>query len=305
MNISLRWPLHPAPVEGEALSPWLCRVAACYEMDLMDLLLYEWGKRQIIDLDIRPPDGFLETIASRSGIDLNTLRCMTIVGWVPWLIDSFDLDGDSFNCYVNQFSVLLPKKFRLMRTAPGWRAWLPQTIYQRVCPVCLSKSIEKPIYKLAWQLPLFVSCPVHGCWLELVRGYSDNFHSSVDRGSLPRAADQVITKMDRYTEQAFTTGYVNLPRRNIHAGLWYRLLRTLIEDISTPVTRCGAQSKTLKKIWSSLGYSLRAGKLYWQPFEILEPAVQVQFLEAAATTLSYDRNPRNKSLGDIRLFIVT
>lgn len=286
MSNSHRWPLHPAPVEGEALSAWLRRVADCYEMDLMDLLLFEWGKGQIIDLDIRPPDGFLETIAGRSGVELDILRCMTLAGWIPWLLDSFDLEDDAFNCYVNQFSVLLPQKKRPIRIVPGWRAWIPRRNLNRACPICFGESSGKLIFKLMWLFPLFVSCPVHGCWLEPFIGRFGTLYGWAHRESTPRPAVPVIKRMDHRTEQAFTNGQVDLPARKVHAGLWFRLLRTLIDELNTPISYWGAQSRILRLIWERCRHPVRAGQNYWYPFEVLDEPTQLQFLEAAGTAIN-------------------
>ena len=37
MKSASRWPLHPEPQEGEALSSWLRRVAGCYDIDAREL----------------------------------------------------------------------------------------------------------------------------------------------------------------------------------------------------------------------------------------------------------------------------
>ena len=299
MNTCHHWPLHPAPVEGEALSAWLHRVANCYEMNLMDLLLYEWGKGQITDLDIRPPDGFLETIAGRSGVDLDTLRCMTMEGWMPWLFDSFDLEDDALNCYVNQFSILLPQKNRPIRTVPGWRAWLPKQNLNRACPICISNISEKNIFKLMWQFPLFIGCPLHSCWLETYFGSPGIFYSWDNKDVMPRQTSYVITEMDRRTEQAFIYGKVELPRRKVHAGLWFRLLRTIIDELNTPLCYCGTQARMIRKIWERCDRSVRAGQIQWHPFEIFDVPLQLQFLEAAATAIYMIENQEIKAQGTL------
>ncbi|HNG81978.1 MAG TPA: TniQ family protein, partial [Burkholderiaceae bacterium] len=43
MKPAPRWPLHPAPMEGEALSSWLNRVALCYHMEVSELLEHDLG----------------------------------------------------------------------------------------------------------------------------------------------------------------------------------------------------------------------------------------------------------------------
>lgn len=90
MKPAPRWPLHPAPREGEALSSWLNRVAACYQMDLHDLLEHDLGHGQVDDLDIAPPLSLLTVLSQRSSVELDRLRCMSFAGWVPWLLDSLN-----------------------------------------------------------------------------------------------------------------------------------------------------------------------------------------------------------------------
>ena len=90
MKPAARWPLHPAPREGEALSSWLQRVAARYQMDLYDLLEHDLGHGRVDDLDTAPPPALLTALSLRSGIELERLRCMSFAGWVPWLLDSLD-----------------------------------------------------------------------------------------------------------------------------------------------------------------------------------------------------------------------
>ena len=166
MKPAPRWPLHPAPKEGEALSSWLNRVAVCYQMDMFDLLEHDLGHDQIDDLDTAPPVALLTALSRRSGIELDQLRCMSFAGWVPWLLDSLDDRVPSaLETYAFQFSVMLPKRNRKTRSVTSWRAWLPSQPIRRACPLCLSDSANQAVL-LAWKLPLMLSCPLHGCWLE-------------------------------------------------------------------------------------------------------------------------------------------
>ncbi len=100
-----------------------------------------------------------------------------------------------------------------------------------------------------------------------------------------RLASAPISAMDRRTWQAFTTGYVELPRRRVHAGLWFRLLRTLLDELNTPISLCGSYGGTIRYVWERCGQLLRAGQSLWHPYEILEERVQLQMLEAAATAI--------------------
>ncbi|TFI43807.1 hypothetical protein E4O93_21425 [Diaphorobacter sp. DS2] len=79
---------------------------------------------------------------------------------------------------------------------------------------------------------------------------------------------------------------MELPRRRIHAGLWFRLLRTLLDELNTPLSTCGTYAGYLRQIWECCGHPLRAGQSLWRPYETLNPAVRLQMLEAAATAIS-------------------
>jgi hypothetical protein len=157
--------LHPAPKNGEALSSWLNRVAGCYQMDMCDLLEHDLGHRQVDDMDAAPPLSLLIALSQRSGVELNRLRGMSLAGWVPWLLDSVDDRVPSaLETYVFQLSVLLPKQRRKVRSIMRWRAWIPIRPLLRACPLCLQDATDHPLL-LMWQLPLLLSCPLHGCWL--------------------------------------------------------------------------------------------------------------------------------------------
>lgn len=92
--------------------------------------------------------------------------------------------------------------------------------------------------------------------------------------------------MDRRTWQALTVGYVELPLRRIHAGFWFRLLRTMLDELNTPLSQCGTDSSNIRYIWERCKHPLRAGQSLWRPYEILAPTVQLQMLEAAATAIN-------------------
>ena len=285
MKPARRWPLHPAPKEGEAMSSWLCRIAACYQMDMRALLEHDLGHGHVDDLDIAPPLSLLTYLAQRSGIEQDRLNCMSLTGWVPWLLDSLDDSiPSSLDNYVFQFSVLLPRNRRKARSIPNWRAWIPSKPINRACPVCLRDPNNQALL-LAWKLPLMLSCPVHGCWLESYWGAPGKFFRWKNSDFSPRTASEKIFAMDRRTWQALTTGHVKLPRRSIHTGLWFRLLRTLLDELNTPLSQCGVCAKTISYIWKHCGHPVRARQHFWRPFEILDLTVQLQMLEAAATAI--------------------
>ncbi len=281
-----RWPLHPAPLTGEALSSWLYRIAQCYQMDVLDLLQHDLGYDRVDDLDICPPADLLDTLARRTGVDLDLLRGMSLAGWMPWLLDDLNPNSSSsaFDTYVHQLSVLLPLSKRPARIVPNWKAWLPKRAIHRACPECLNEG-GKYALLLTWQLPLLLSCPQHGCWLESYRGVPGNFFLWETEEAQSRPANELIAKMDRRTWQALTTGQVDLPLRCVHVGIWLRLLRTLLDELNSPISHSPSQAQDIRKIWESCGYPVRAGQKHWYPYETLDMSVQLQMLEAAATTI--------------------
>lgn len=274
MKPAPRWPLHPAPKEGEALSSWLNRVAACYQMDMRDLLEHDLGHGQVDDLDTAPPLSLLRALSQRSGIERDRLRCMSFDGWVPWLLGSLDDSVPSaLETYAFQLSVLLPRRSRKTRSITRWRAWLPGQPIRRACPLCLNDPADQAIL-LAWKLPLMLSCPLHGCWLESYWGVPGRFLGWENANAAPHTASEAIAAMDRRPWQAMTMGFVELPRRRIHAGLWFRLLRTLLDELNTPISQCGTLGGGIRYVWERCGHPLRAGQSLWRPYEILDTAVQ-------------------------------
>ncbi len=284
MKPTPRWPLHPAPREGEALSSWLNRAALCYHMEVSDLLEHDLGHGQVDDLDTAPPLSLLTVLSQRSGVEYERLRGMSLAGWVPWLLDSLDDSVPAaLETYAFQCSVLLPK--RKARSITRWRAWLPSQPIRRACPLCLSDPANQAVL-LVWQLPLMLSCPQHGCWLAAYWGQPGRHLQWENAEAAPGLANEAIASMDRRTWQALTTGFVELPRWRIHAGLWFRLLRTLLDELNTPLSHCGGSAGNIRQVWEQCGHPLRAGQSLWRPFEVLAPAVQLQMLEAAATAIA-------------------
>lgn len=149
MKPASRWPLHPSPREGEALSSWLHRVADCYQMGTHDLLEHDLGHGYVDDLDTAPPLSLLTVLSRRSGIALDQLRSMSFAGWVPWLLDSLDDQTPAaLETYVLQFSVLLPEYTRKTRLITNWRAWLPVQPSNRACPLCLGDHANQAVLRV-------------------------------------------------------------------------------------------------------------------------------------------------------------
>jgi hypothetical protein len=66
---------------------------------------------------------------------------------------------------------------------------------------------ENQAVLLAWKLPLMLSCPLHGCWLESYWGVPGWFLGWENADAEPRTASDAIAAMDQRTWQALTTGH--------------------------------------------------------------------------------------------------
>ena len=308
-----RWPLHPRPSSGEALSSWLTRIGAVYGLTLTDLVehnLHATGREPASgsvrrdlawQLDLDPGLAFITALHERTGVDHDQLRQMTVAGWAPWLLDRIhaaepgDTNGDrantdTFTTFVQQDSVLFPPGRVIRRQLPGWRPWIPAAPLRRGCPTC-SKARDghggPPAHTLIAQLPITLSCPHHGCGLAPVIGYLDDgrtaWANDIPLGDTPDpiAAHPAVVAMDRRTHQALTTGQVSLPGRSVHLGVWFRLLRTLLDELSTPTSKLGTGSRAaVQRIWAVTGDRPAAGR--WRPYEALPWNAQQTMLRAAA-----------------------
>ena len=283
--MTARWPLHPPPGEGEALTSWLSRLAEVYGLSVEELIRHNLAPdldlpdHHTSTLDLNPPAVVLPALTARTGVPLDQLRQMTIAGQVPWLLDTLESEpvpGEAFDTYVHQDSVLLTAKERPRREVPGWRAWLPtdpkRGPLRRACPTCQRTSAAGTFgFTLISQLPLTLSCPQHGCYLDPAFGGLGAFAAWEKQDTRARTAPAAVLVMDARTHQALHTGTVTLPRRSVHAGVWFRLLRTLIDELSGPVSALRTRShRSVRRIWHTAGHPVRAGMVApWHPYESL------------------------------------
>ncbi|UUZ44266.1 TniQ family protein [Janibacter limosus] len=290
-----RWPLHPPPREGEALSSRVTRLAKPYGMTVEELLRHDVAPpgidttvltRAAVDSD--PPAAVLLGLAEHAGVPLGDIRRMTIAGQVPRLLDTLGPEpepGVGFETYVHQDSLLWATGQRDRRPVPGWRAWLPITgPMRRACPLCVATA---PFFTLASQLPLTLSCPEHGCHLAPTLGAAGTFLGWEEANTHTTPASAAVRAMDVRTHRGLSTGTVTLPRRAVHVGVWFRLLRTLIDELSTPVSKLDAHSRrAIEHIWHSTGHPVRAGIVgARRPYEDPARPHQQKFLKTAATAV--------------------
>jgi len=282
----VRWPVHPAPIDGEALSSWLHRDGAYYQMSVAELVEHGLGHDPdaVNDLDLYPPPALLDVLAERAGAERRRLRQMSLAGWVPAPADSREAQPSAFDAYVRRYSVLLKAGKRSKHPTGPWRAWIPRYRLQRAFPCCVEHPALQGLL-LLWQLPLQLSCPRHGCILEACVGFPGEYLAWTGDETPPRAASETVMAMDQRSEQGLATGQVDLPGGTVDAAEWFALVRTLLDEVATPVTCWGSRAGDLRAIWAGCGSPVRAGQARWRPFEHYPWVVQSHMLEAVAEAI--------------------
>lgn len=258
-------------------------------------------------IEIGPSETLVGTLADRTGVPEYQIRLMALAGWEPWLIEPSDTagkPGEAFENYLSYGSVLLTHAERPRRWVAGWRPWLSadpkRTPMWRACPECI-RLAPPPArsFTLVSQIPLTLSCPEHWCRIEAVLFAHGDYFAWEKAGTVPVPAPTSVVTMDQLTHTAMRTGTVTLPLRGVHAGLWFRLLRTLIDEISIPPSKLTRRSReTMARIWDAAGHQPRAGiSGAWRAYEALPWPRQQAFLEAAATALHLIETHQIKALG--------
>ena len=130
-------------------------------------------------------------------------------------------------------------------------------------------------------------CPEHGCTLSPTIGAAGTFLGWGPADTTVPVPSEAVIAMDRRTHQGLRMGTVTLPRRPVHVGVWFRLLRTLIDELSTPYSKLRIRSRrTMDHIWQRAGHPVRAGFVgHWRCYEALPWPKQQMFLDAAAAAL--------------------
>jgi hypothetical protein len=98
--------------------------------------------------------------------------------------------------------------------------------------------------------------------------------------------EEPAATLGRYTYQALTTGQAVLPGRTVHMAVWFRLLRSLLDEVSLAPSTLNTHGRTtLERIWQATGRPERGGLAVWRPYEHLDWDLQQAMLHAAATAL--------------------
>ncbi|NKY53902.1 TniQ family protein [Nocardia vermiculata] len=300
-----RWPIHPQPGPIESLSSWLERLATVYQLPVKVLLAdlcADSGLNIRLVTSTFPHPALLAALADRTGVPVPRLATMTLSGWVPWLFEKLwprEFEHQQlFDNYVGRHSVLLLPgtidRDIVRRVKSRWDGpWLASPRRPRACPVCATDPDSGRA--LVWDLPLMISCVEHRCRLERAGAVA------IGAISAPAAVDETVTTMDGYTYQALTTGLVRLPGRTVHAGVWFRLLRCVLEELCVSRLSCSARTgAVLETIWDTIELPMR-GRIVamLEPYECLDPEVAETLLRAAALALALAAERSIPALGEL------
>lgn len=272
-----RWPLHPQPYPDEALSSWINRLAATYGVDPIEFLGFEFGhlmeREQFELIDINPPYSLLEGLAERTGIELSEIRALTAQAYVPLLIDSLTPLPGYYADYTCQFNLIIHRKKPLNRNVENWIPWLTMKRFLKTqgCKACIDEDKE-PYIRLYWRFPWMMSCPKHGLLLKDVRLFSMPLNWKMQaiwiEGAEPQEAPEILSRMDAITLKAVTLGVTKIPAGNMHGGVWLRMLRAILEELSLPLLFLPIQARRLmESFWKKLDLPFRHNLSRWRPFE--------------------------------------
>lgn len=293
-----RLPLHPQPLPDEALSSWVRRLGAAYRLEphyfIEAVLGLPSPAAYLGVLDDQPSEDFLGILSERTGVRRERVRAMTLAGYGALLmgVAATARDHNSavlFTDYVCQFGSLAPTAPR--RTTPvtglgaDWRPWVCADLlndHPRSCRRCLAAD-RIPYTRIHWRAAWMASCPVHGEMLEpLYQGMqnpADFYRWAPARSALPE-----IIALDRLTLAAVMTGTVTLTSGDrVHAGVWLRGLRTLVDEMIRPsgLLRRGAYA-SITRIWRDCGFAFHQGLGRLTPFEAMAPERRERVLRATS-----------------------
>jgi len=276
------WPMRVDPAEGEALSSWLSRIALLYNVAYPDLLERYLGlSKNDGDINLTEDLNLINRIAHLSRVPFDKVRAMTFRGMVPF---SFGKGLGSFADYVLEQTVLLRSWGRwegIAGQTSDWQPWISHGLV-RACRKCAA-SDQVIFARLEWLLPIMLSCPKHGCYLDECFITPGRFISW--KVALPGKPSAATRWLDKTTYQAIVSGVTTDYTGAKPAALWFRKLRTVIEELAAPAYVHGDDRRIIKALWSNIGedapYAVR------KTFENMKWQDQLKILQVAAFSMKY------------------
>jgi hypothetical protein len=305
-QIVKRWPIHPVPYVDESLFSWIIRIAKIYEVYPEDLLKYEFDieleVNELYIIDINPPVNLLDKLSQYTGIDVSKIRTLTAHSYVPLLIDAVEPlnsesegNPNSFSDYVNQFNIFPRKRNHYYNDnsdlvmGSNWIPWFDSKHFVNTfgCEACLKKDKE-PYLRLYWRFPWMMTCPFHKQLLKQVKLYSFTNHIEfyfMQNAELSHSIDNLCI-IDEITLQAVIKGFVKTPAGYLHGGVWLRLLRSLIEELSLLQKNFSQEVlNVIRSLWKALGLFWRDGFYRYKVFEECDGDKQLILMLIASSAL--------------------
>lgn len=147
------------------------------------------------------------------------------------------------------------------------------------CIDCL-RSDRQRFGRLYWRANWMASCPEHGVLLQAASPAGQSEYP------VPQEAAAELVSLDGLTLQAITKGRVQLPGgRNVHGGLWLRVLRGVIDEICRPRRIKDPARPKIEAAWAAAGLPYRHAVGRWGIYEKLGRLERANVLKVAALAL--------------------
>ena len=245
------WPLHPPPYPNESLSSWIARIAHIYHMYFEDFLIEEFGinagNYRLGCIDFDPPQILLTKLSENTGFIFDK-------DWVPW-------------------------------------SNIQSSMFSMCCRLCISEDID-PYLRLHWRFSWMVTCPKHKTLLEPAFFHRTTTKSMGCCYTTTRYAPitlcpiDALCALDNVTLQAVTKGFVEVPSGVLEGGIWLRILRSLIEELSFPENIIGQENRLLMvPFWEELNISIHESLEKYELFEKCDHKTQLILMSVASLVI--------------------
>ncbi len=289
-----RLPLHPRPLPHEALSSWVGRLAAAYDMEPSVFLRRALGADpapddRALDTGARPPSVAM-VLAERTGVPTKRIRAMTLAGYAPELTGA-PAPSPGSNSYEDRFGWFLPWAGCIEARPEPIRPWEADDLLAgmpRGCPGCLLADAV-PYVRLHWRWAWMASCPQHGEALVPVVRSPWLARNHVPREPQRAAPDLLV--LDHITLGAATGGTARLPGRGefVPGRAWLRALRALLDELARPVSGFAREGRAeVDGAWWRAGRTLSERQLCQSDlFERQRPDRRGMLLEVAGAVVRH------------------
>ncbi len=292
------WPLHPPPYPNESLSSWIARIAHIYHMYFEDFLIEEFGinagNYRLGCVDFDPPQSLLTKLSENTGFTFDAIMTLTAQVYTPLLVNTFKAgETNSFDKYVNKFRIFPGKRKKVFIFDKDWVPWsnIQSSMFSMCCRLCISEDID-PYLRLHWRFSWMVTCPKHKTLLEPAFFHRTTTKSmgccytTMRYAPITSCPIDALCAMDNITLQAVTKGFVEVPSGTLDGGIWLRILRSLIEELSFPENIIGQENRLLMvPFWEELDIFIHESLEKYELFEKCDHKTQLILMSVASLVI--------------------